>query len=117
MTLSDILIDLKKLKAYLRYVERNLCAHEELERAGYNWTVCSACGRQWADDRGGKPEVDPEMLEAEKADDALHNLEKNLNNLVLSLIRLPTNETDEELVEKIVREKEKVEKIVREYKK
>ena len=44
------------LQALLKRDERNTCQHEETHRGGVLWEICDACGAQWADDRGGKPE-------------------------------------------------------------
>lgn len=50
--------------------ERNTCQHDETHRGGAIWEICDACGAQWADDMGGKPEwKDP--VEWDKARAAL----------------------------------------------
>jgi len=53
------------LRGLLKHAERNECQHEETERLGLNWTRCRACGREWADDRGGfQPYVEPQAFAA-----------------------------------------------------
>lgn len=44
------------LQKLLRVAENNFCEHEDIYRGGTNWTICSSCGRKWADDEGGMPE-------------------------------------------------------------
>ena len=44
------------LKGVTEYAARNTCLHEETHRGGTILEICSGCGREWADDRGGKPE-------------------------------------------------------------
>ena len=46
-------VTLKALRALLDHVDRNTCEHEETYRGGFIWTICSGCGRKWADDQGG----------------------------------------------------------------
>ncbi len=43
------------LQNLLLHVESNTCTHEETHRGGVIWEICSDCGKQWADDEGGKP--------------------------------------------------------------
>lgn len=51
--------------------ERETCQHEETHRGGI-WEICDHCGREWADDRGGKPawQDPPEWVAARAAIDA-----------------------------------------------
>lgn len=46
----DLLAALKEL---LAETEANTCQHESLTRGGAIWTICTDCGRKWADDDGG----------------------------------------------------------------
>lgn len=64
---------LDALRALLQRDVMNTCTHEETYRGGVLWTICSDCGRKWADDEGGKPEwVDPpEWVAAEDAINAV----------------------------------------------
>lgn len=71
---------LDALRALLQRDVMNTCTHEETYRGGVLWTICSDCGRKWADDEGGKPEwVDPPewtaaseaIIEAEAADNVM----------------------------------------------
>lgn len=57
------------LRGLLRRDQNNTCQHDETHRGGAIWEICDNCGRQWADDRGGKPEWSdpPEWTAAEKA--------------------------------------------------
>jgi hypothetical protein len=41
------------LRNLLSYAESRECSHVETHRAGAIWTICSHCGKQWADDEGG----------------------------------------------------------------
>lgn len=41
------------LLSLLRHVDNETCTHEDTYRGGLIWTICSACGCKWADDRGG----------------------------------------------------------------
>lgn len=34
------------------------CQHESTHRGGTLWEICDECGAKWADDQGGKPDVD-----------------------------------------------------------
>lgn len=56
--------ELKVFKKLLNYAECNTCLHEEVYRGGSLWTICSNCGRKWADDRGGIPKSAHEYPEA-----------------------------------------------------
>lgn len=38
-------------------IERNTCEHEDTHRGGSIWEICDSCGKKWADDEGGKPDV------------------------------------------------------------
>ena len=56
------------LAELVRYVERNECEHEQTHRGGFIWTICSDCGKKWADDKGGfKPYEPPPELETARA--------------------------------------------------
>ena len=59
----------KALRGLLVLSETNECTHEETHRGGAIWTICNACGMEWADDRGGfQPYVEPsEITEARVA--------------------------------------------------
>lgn len=46
----------KALKELLRRDEIETCQHEETQRGGFIWEICTSCGAKWADDKGGKPE-------------------------------------------------------------
>lgn len=37
------------------WAELSICLHETTHRGGEIWEICSDCGAEWADDRGGKP--------------------------------------------------------------
>lgn len=37
----------------LKHIDANTCCHEETYRGGAIWTICSSCGKKWADDEGG----------------------------------------------------------------
>lgn len=51
-------------KDLLREIEQQTCRHEETHRAGFLWEICDACGAEWADDEGGKPEFKwPKVVE------------------------------------------------------
>lgn len=54
------------LQGLLDYVDRQTCTHEDRSRMGTIWTVCTACGRKWADDEGGfqTPQEAPEIVRA-----------------------------------------------------
>ena len=64
---------LAALQGLLDYVDRQTCTHEDRTRAGTNWTICTACGKKWADDEGGfqahadAPEVGRARAELEMA--------------------------------------------------
>jgi hypothetical protein len=45
----------RALRELLAYAETNTCLHEETHRGGTIWEICDQCGKQWADDEGGKP--------------------------------------------------------------
>lgn len=48
------------IKRLLAHIDDNTCLHEETYRGGTIWTICSNCGRKWADDDGGfQPNTDP----------------------------------------------------------
>ena len=50
------LIDAKAVFAkLLAHVEKNTCLHEETERGGASWEICTRCGKKWHDADGGKP--------------------------------------------------------------
>lgn len=57
---TDDVAELREaLSKLLNEHDRNTCIHEETYRGGGIWTICSSCGRKWADDRGGfKPHTD-----------------------------------------------------------
>lgn len=44
------------LKGLLDRDMRNTCQHEDTNRGGAIWEICSQCGAKWADDEGGIPE-------------------------------------------------------------
>lgn len=56
------------LEVFLEKDQLETCRHEETHRGGVIWTICDQCGKEWADDQGGKPEfVYPETwTKAEK---------------------------------------------------
>lgn len=41
----------------VEHIESNTCLHESTHRGGVIWEICDDCGAQWADDRGGKPDL------------------------------------------------------------
>lgn len=41
------------LQDMLNNYDQQTCQHEETERGGAIWTICTGCDRKWADDRGG----------------------------------------------------------------
>lgn len=67
MRMDKTLIDkvIKLLRDAADRIDSNRCAHEETERGGTNWTICSACRARWADDEGGMPPYVPHPLIAE----------------------------------------------------
>jgi hypothetical protein len=66
---AELLVALQKL---LRRDELNTCQHHETHRGGVLWTICSDCGRKWADDEGGMPKWrDPPEWKAARAAIAL----------------------------------------------
>ena len=53
----------KTARAALDYFDRNTCQHEDTHRGGFLWTICSDCGKKWADDEGGfVPYSDPPAI-------------------------------------------------------
>lgn len=51
------------LRQCLREIDNNTCQHEDVRRAGTNWTICSQCGKKWDDADGGfKPHEMPQWL-------------------------------------------------------
>lgn len=55
-------------EALLDHVDTNTCLPETAHRGGAIWTICSDCGRKWADDDGGfKPHVDPRPVKLARA--------------------------------------------------
>ena len=44
------------LTKLVAHVDRETCMHEETHRGGAIWEICDSCGKEWADDEGGKPE-------------------------------------------------------------
>jgi ribosomal protein L37AE/L43A len=66
----------QSMRLLIKEVDRNTCQHDETHRAGVIWTVCSQCGKKWADDEGGfKPYVEPTWLS--KARGILQELESD----------------------------------------
>ena len=41
------------IKKITNFAEMYQCEHEDTYRGGAIWTICSQCGRKWADDEGG----------------------------------------------------------------
>lgn len=67
-------------KILLKKDFKNTCSHEEVYRGGAIWTICSQCGKKWADDEGGMPEYqDPQEWDA--AQKAIDNGEELLKRL------------------------------------
>lgn len=51
------------LRNLLSYAESKECSHVETYRGGSIWTICSSCGRKWADDEGGfAPYQEPKAI-------------------------------------------------------
>ena len=43
------------VQSLVTHIEYETCMHENTHRGGAIWEICDDCGRQWADDRGGRP--------------------------------------------------------------
>lgn len=64
------------MRSLIKEVDSNICQHDETYRSGSVWTICSQCGKEWADDEGGfEPYVEPAWLS--KARDILNELESD----------------------------------------
>lgn len=52
---SDDLDPAEIIRDLLRFMEKEVCTHEETHRGGLIWEICDHCDSKWADDEGGKP--------------------------------------------------------------
>lgn len=56
------------LAGLVKEIEHKTCDHGDTYRGGNIWTICQSCGKEWADDNGGKPEFKwPECVESARA--------------------------------------------------
>ncbi|MDD3263447.1 MAG: hypothetical protein PHT94_00965 [Candidatus Nanoarchaeia archaeon] len=85
LDIIDVVKDLiDSTKILLKKDFKNTCSHDEVYRGGAIWTICSQCGKKWADDEGGMSEYqDPEEWDdAQKAIDNGEELLKRLEEFV-----------------------------------
>lgn len=67
---------IEEFNMLLKFVQRQICLHEDTYRGGTNWEICDSCGKKWADDEGGRPKNDYPK-EVKRAEDFLDSLSKN----------------------------------------